>query len=556
MRSIAAVALVLFTLLSAGRALGEPPEDCKSPRAAVNSVFGWQEPEHFNPAKAMHCLDRAGRSASELRQSAQRIKAVYEARALKLDESRFSTESGWVNPETGKRAFAVHRSIPGVQIERQADGEWRWSRASLDRVDELFEDSLGERSGWIIEKLPGWAHLRAFGVELWQAVALLLILLVAWVVRGVIRALVKVRLSKFAERRGAHLTAQIAQVFATPGASLLLALMLRLVYPSLGLPLAAALLVSAAVSALVVFALVVAIYRLVDVFATHLGERAALTESKLDDQFVPLFRKATKVLIVIAGVLVMLQNLNVNVMSLVAGLGIGGLAVALAAKDSIANLFGSIMIFTDRPFTIGDWVKVEEVEGKIEAVGFRSTRIRTLADTIVTMPNARFMEAKIENFSEREARRVTTVLGLTYDTPRDRLQAFVEGIRAIIRANPLTRKDKYEVHFSGFGASALEIYVHFYVRVPTWSEELRERHNVFSEVLRLAQALGVSFAFPTQTLHVESLAAPGASPPERSAKAHSDLAEVVRSFGPDGSVARPEAELITEGFPPTQEPLA
>jgi MscS family membrane protein len=400
------------------------------------------------------------------------------------------------------------------------------------------------------EKLPAWMRTSLLGVEVWQALALLLIVVVGWGLRGVIRTLVKVRLAKLAEARGAHLTAQIASVFATPGACLILALMLRMAYPSLGLSADATLVVSTAIRALVVVALVVALYRFVDVIATHMADRAALTESKLDDQFVPLFRKATKILIVAGGLLIVLQNLDVNVMSLVAGLGIGALAVALAAKDSIANLFGSVMIFTDRPFSIGDWVKVEGAEGRIEEVGFRSTRIRTLADTIVILPNAKFMEAVIENFTLRRARRVNTVLGVTYDTPREKLQAFVEGIRAIICANPFTQKDTYEVHFHGFAPSALEVFVHFYVERDTWSEELRERHNVFSEILRLAQALGVRFAYPTQTLHVESL------PREdgRSTLPRSELAELVRGFGPEGSAARPDAELVTDGFPPSVGP--
>lgn len=537
---------VLAVVVTGLARAADPPEDCKTPRAAVESVFGWLDPSHYNPTKAIRCLDRSGRSVAELRESAERIKRVYESRALRIDAQKLSNEPNWVNPQGGKHAFLPHPALTRIEVERQPDGEWRWSRSALDRVDELHEDALAQRHAFWLQKLPAWTRTSVLGIEIWQGLALLLIVLLAYVFRGVIRAVVKVRLAKLAEERGAHLSAQIAQVFATPGACLLLALMLRLGYPSLGLSLDAAVMVSTSIKALVVFGLVVALYRLTDVFSTHMAERASKTESKLDDQFVPLFRKATKVLIVIAGILLVLQNLDVNVMSLVAGLGIGGLAVALAAKDSIANLFGSVMIFTDRPFRIGDWIKVEGVEGTIEEVGFRSTRIRTLADSIVILPNARFMEATIENFSARRARRVHTTLGITYDTPPEKLQAFVEGIRAIIRANPTTQNDTFEVHFAGFGASALEVYVHFYIQRLSWSEELRERHNVFSEILRFASALGIAFAFPTQTLHVETLAtsAPIAARPSPS---RTDLAGVVHGFGPEGGSSRPEAENVTEG---------
>src|SRR5690606_12151232 len=265
--------------------------------------------------------------------------------------------------------------------------------------------------------------------------------------------------------------------------------------------------------------------------------KAAKTESKLDDQLVPLVRKALKVVTVIAGVLAILQNLNVNVASLLAGLGIGGVAVALAAKDTVANFFGSIMIFVDKPFQIGDWINVAGVEGIVEEVGFRSTRVRTFYNSLVTIPNAKFTELSVDNYGKRRYRRVYSTLNLTYDTTPEQMQAFVEGIRAIIRANPYTRKDYYEVHMSGFGQHSLDVMVYYFFRVTSWSDELRERHNVYLEIMRLAKALGVEFALPTRTLHIESAAAPGAAreipPPASEVR----LAEICRSFGPEGELS-------------------
>ena len=245
-----------------------------------------------------------------------------------------------------------------------------------------------------------------------------------------------------------------------------------------------------------------------------------------------------------------------NVASVLAGLGIGGLAVALAAKDTIANFFGSIMIFVDRPFSIGDWVKIEDVEGKVEEVGFRSTRIRTLADSVVTVPNARCMEAKIDNFGVRRYRRLQATLSLTYDTSFERLQAFVEGVRAIVAANDKTEKDKAEVHFAAFGASSLDVTLHCYLEAKTWTEELRGRHDLFLEILRLADALGVRFAFPTRTVHVETLAT--ATQLTTGARAESEkLAEIVRSFGPDGWRRAPESHhgVSSESTPEPRQAL-
>jgi MscS family membrane protein len=262
---------------------------------------------------------------------------------------------------------------------------------------------------------------------------------------------------------------------------------------------------------------------------------------------VPLIRRALKVFIVAVGAIFVLQNLNVDVAGLVAGLGLGGLAFALAAKETVANLFGSATIFADRPFHIGDWVRIGDAEGIVESVGFRSTKIRTFYNSVVSIPNSTVANAIVDNLGARVYRRCRTVLGVRYDTTAEQVQAFVDGIRAIITNNPHTRKDYYEIHFNDFGASSLNILVYFFLKVPSWSEELRQRHNVLLEILRLAKALGVEFAFPTQTLHIESLAATTAVP-NRPVPSDEQLATAVKAFSPGGSAARPQGPQLTDGY--------
>lgn len=417
--------------------------------------------------------------------------------------------------------------------------------------------SANPRSGYVerfARSLPQSFHGKLFGVEVWQYLALFLIFILALVVRKIIQAVVNSRVRHLVEEH-AWVT-RLVDVFASPGATLVMAIMLRVFYPQLHLPATAATVVSVAVRVLVVLSIVWAAYRLVDVLSERMMEKAEKTESKLDDQLVPLVRKSLKVFTVVAGVLFILQNLSINVGSLLAGLGIGGVAVALAAKDTIANFFGSVMIFIDRPFQIGDWVSVTGVEGIVEEVGFRSTRIRTFYNSLVTVPNAKFTEANIDNYGVREYRRAFFTLNLTYDTTAEQMQAFVEGVRAIIQANEHTRKDYYEVHMSGFGASSLDVMVYFFFKVDSWSVELRERHNVMLEIMRLAHEVGVSFAFPTQTLHVEELAAPGAPRDLPAPMPEPQLAEVVDAFAPGGPKARPSGPKISRGYLAAVAPAA
>jgi MscS family membrane protein len=221
------------------------------------------------------------------------------------------------------------------------------------------------------------------------------------------------------------------------------------------------------------------------------------------------------------------------------------LAIGLAARDTLANFFGSVSIFVDSPFRIGDWINVEGTDGTVEEVGFRSTRMRTFYNSVVIIPNAKLADAKIDNYGMRQFRRCFCTLGLTYDTTPEQMQAFVEGCRAIVLSNPMTRKDVYEVAMSGFGNSSLDVMLYFFFECPTWTDELRERHNVFLEIMRLARDLGVSFAFPTQSLHLESMPALPAS--LDTAPEATSLRAIVEAYGPGGDRARPDGPTITDG---------
>lgn len=256
--------------------------------------------------------------------------------------------------------------------------------------------------------------------------------------------------------------------------------------------------------------LIWAAYNITDVISQYLSRITEKTESTLDDQLVPLVTKALRVFVVIFGILLSIQNLGFNVMSLMAGLGLGGLAFALAAKDTAANLFGSVMILIDRPFRIGDWIKSSGIEGMVEEIGFRSTRVRTFYNSLLSVPNSVLANAHIDNMGLREFRRVSTTLGLTYDTPPDKMDRFINGVKNIIERNEFTRKDGYYVVFTEYGSSSLNIMLYFFLKVPDWAGELKEKQNINMAILELAKEVGVEFAFPTQTLHIESL------PPQKS----------------------------------------
>ncbi|MBT5095065.1 MAG: mechanosensitive ion channel family protein, partial [Halobacteriovoraceae bacterium] len=228
------------------------------------------------------------------------------------------------------------------------------------------------------------------------------------------------------------------------------------------------------------------------------------SDNKFDDILAPLFRKTAKFFVVAIGFIFIGDSLTLDMKSIIAGLGIGGLAFALAAKDTIGNIFGSLTVLLDRPFRIGDWVHIDgTVEGMVEEVGLRSTRIRTFYDSLITLPNGRLTNAHIDNYGQRKYRRFTTKVGVQYDTSPEKLEEFCQGIRQIIKDHEFTRKDYFHVYFNGFNNSSLDILVYVFWQVPNWAKELEEKHRFLMDILKLGNKMGIDFAFPTQTIHLQ-----------------------------------------------------
>jgi MscS family membrane protein len=250
------------------------------------------------------------------------------------------------------------------------------------------------------------------------------------------------------------------------------------------------------------FAGVWTIYCFVDILCNYLAARAAISQNKFDDMLVPLFRRTLKILVVIGGLVYLATQWSDDLWSIVAGLGIGSVALAFAARDSVENLFGTFTVLLDKPFQIGDWITMGDLDGDVESVGFRSTKVRTFYNSLVTVPNRHFISGQVDNMGARRYRRIKTTLALTYDTPPEKVEAFCEGVREVIRKHPHTRKDYFHVYLNGLGASSLDIMLYCFVEVPDWSAELSEKHRLFADILRVGKALEVEFAFPTQSLHV------------------------------------------------------
>ncbi len=243
------------------------------------------------------------------------------------------------------------------------------------------------------------------------------------------------------------------------------------------------------------------IYRLSNFLAVIVRNLISRADAEMARQFAPLITQALRITVLIIGTILIIQNLGYSVGSLLAGLGIGGLAIALAAKDTLANLFGTLVMIADRPFKVGDWVQFSNIDGNVESIGFRSTKVRTWSKSLKIVPNKLLTSEIIENWSAMPKRRVKMTIGITYDSPPEKIIALRDGIEDILKKHPGVNQDYFLVYFTGFGPSELEFFIYYFTSSTVWKEYLETRQNVNIRIIELVNSLGLSFAFPSQSLY-------------------------------------------------------
>lgn len=550
LRLTLAVLLTALGVLLASSPAEAKDVDCTTPRKSLDTWLSNFQKDHHFPKLGAACFDwsGAGTPPKDRERLAFQLKKVLDARGLWVEMDEIPDDAD--HPE--EKVIPFPHSFDQFYLVKKRN-IWVISGASITATPALYEETFALNVDGLLTRLPdSLSFLRdgIAGIAYWQMLGIILCVAIALLVRSLTTWVVTSWGVRLLDRLKFKAGSKQVQKAARPIGTLLMAGVLWYTLPVLGLSAGVMQILVIALRVLSALAAVMVLYRVVDVVSDVFERRAELTESKLDDQFVPLVRKAVKVFVALIGFIFVLQNMDVDVGSLLAGASLGGLAFSLAARDTLANLFGGVSIFADRPFQIGDWVTIGgSAEGVVSEVGMRTTRIRTFYDSLITVPNAKIADSIVDNYGERTYRRVFTTLGVQYDTTPEQIHAFCDGIRAILKANESVRKDAYEIHFSGFGPSSLDVMVYFFLKVETWSEELRQRHNVYLEILRLARELGVQFAFPTQTLHIASQAAPSPAP-SFEVPADDVMKQSVLAFAPSGKLSRPDGPKITNGFFP------
>jgi len=513
----------------------------RSPRVTMEAfIKGMNGEDGFTQADAINTLDLSdvtevdresvgGSAAADLKALIDRIKLV---------------EFAEIPPESDRETYVFFQDPAGIgsivlaPVPDDKESElkaWRFTKGTLDSLEDLYlhykdrplvrglavksdAKPLANRiRDWTGTSYPALLEAPVY-LRNYQWLGLLILVFLGVFISRILTLITGVFIRYWFRRKGYEYDTRLERDFIRPIRIALMAWVWLYGLTLLGLNPDALKLLRIAAFFVTLVGAIWAAYCLVDIIGKYMTERALQSASKHDDLLVPIVVRTLKISIVVVGLVALAFQLNENPASLLTGLGLGGLAFALAAKDVVANEFGSVTILSDRPFRIGDWVTVGSIDGSVESVGIRSTRIRTFYNSLITVPNSELTNAHIDNMGARRYRRVKTNLGVTYDTPPESIEAFCEGIRELIRSHPYTRKDYYHVYLNGFSESSLDILLYCFVETPDWGTELREKHRLYLDIIRLAKSLDISFAFPTQTLFLnqetpeesaESTASPG-----------------------------------------------
>lgn len=389
-----------------------------------------------------------------------------------------------------------------------SDGEtlWRFSRATVSRIPAWYA-SLGNR--WMLENLPP-ALLRPGPLELlwWQWLALPLLIAVAAAIGYVLGRFLRFAFGRVVRRTRSDWDDAIVKRLGPPATAAFACVAAGVLLPFLGLYEPATVAMVRALKAAFLIVFFWAVWRTVDVVGdvalrSHWAHGSAASRS-----LIPLGERISKVVILAMAAVAALSLLGYPVASLIAGLGLGGLALALAAQKTVENLFGAFSLGVDQPFRVGDFVKIEDFVGTVEVIGLRSTRFRTLDRTLITIPNGRLAEMRLESFSVRDRMRLATVIGLVYETTAQQMREVLAGFESVLRAHPKIWPDAVVVRFSAFSSSSLDVEIMAWFETPDWGEFQRIRQEILLQFMDVVQGAGTAFAFPTQTVHLAPVPSP------------------------------------------------
>jgi MscS family membrane protein len=380
----------------------------------------------------------------------------------------------------------------------------------VTRITHALHDTVGEI---IVSKLPipdsviEFFDIKFFGNPLGVWSSALIVFLIFLSLRKQLSKLLTVTALKWVNKTESSLDDEILHVLLRPIAFGMVILGFKVAFSFLTFPEAFSQMIANTISTLTTALIAWALYRIIQLFQNSDDLIAKRFETDNGITLAKLLLTILKMIVLIVAGIDILSTWGINITGFVASLGLVGMAFALAAKDTASNFFGSMVIFTDQPFKVGDWIKTPDVEGTIEHIGIRSTKVRTFARALVSVPNGNIADTAILNWSEMEKRQIKMTLGQTYATTAAQMRSILKEIRELLHNDADIHQDTIYVHFTEFQDSALGIFCYFFTKTTVWGEYMQVRERINLELMEIVEKNGASFAFPSQSLYIESMPA-------------------------------------------------
>jgi len=478
--------------------------DPGSPRAAVEGFFAAMRANDL--PRAATVLDLTGFDTARADDLARRLYAVLDSR-LWMDVEQLNplavgdTTDGLPADRENLGTVEIdgrERTIRLARVRRDDVTRWVFSAGTMAEVDALYE---GLPDAWVREHLPPvLLESGPFDVQWWQWIALLTLIPLAATVGFLLAGPTQALLKRLVSKTETELDDILVGSLRGPIVLLIGVAASRLMLRWIALPGPAEQFVVDLQRATAVVAFFWILLRVISVLQQALPVSTWGATHPALRSLIPLGARVARLLVVVLGALSVVASFGYPIATLLAGLGIGGIAVALGAQKSLEHFFGSVSIGIDQPFRVGDWVIVDGVEGEVEAIGLRSTRVRTLERTVVSFPNGRLADSRAENFGPRDRIRFRTVFGLEYRTTAAQMQQIRDQVEAMLKSHPKTWPNRVVVRFFQFGASTLDIEAFCWIETSDVDEFRRIREEHLLGIMRIVEAAGAGFAFPTQTV--------------------------------------------------------
>lgn len=502
MRFFLISALLFFTVIVSGQNNAQRLT-MSTPHDAMWVHLYYLQSDHYDPGQSAEAFVDAD-SLTRVRWAIQ-LKQILDGEGLYVQMNLLPKESDYVDTVSQRAYYTPFpNELPQIYLQKTGN-RWHYSDETTSVIPSLHKSVYPFGTDLLINLVPASDQKKFLGLELWQYLGIVILLLtgflvywaVSFLLRFIIRKLSGVQLTLVENFTG------FVKKIASIGSILLVVWAIKVLTPLLQLPIKFSAFVQVSLRIVLTVLIVLLCLRIINLIKAYLTRISDQTASRMDDQIIPILNQIARIIVIVAGILQILRFLEFNITALIAGVSIGGLALALAAQDTVKNFLGSVMIFADRPFQIGDWIEGDGFMGTVVEVGFRSTRIKIPDTSVISVPNGNMANVSVVNKGVREFRLFNTNVGLTYDTPPALIEAYIDGIKKILIEHPEVSNESFYVYFTNMGSSSLDIFVRAYMVASTYDDELRIKQSLYLSILRWAEHLGVRFAFPSTTMYVE-----------------------------------------------------